>query len=158
VGKRSGFEENPVAEFSGKNVHSLPGRLWIRLADLGSLGEIGRGLAAILLGRDYQLPQPRESVPVDPKTLKDYVGTYRIDGRNVRRVVLQGGALAIEREGGRRYPIVPYAKDRFFFVHDRGASLCFVRDEEGVVSAHIIHQLGVDETARKLTGLPDCKE
>jgi len=120
-------------------------------------GEIGRSLAAILFGQEYQPPQSREIIPMDPDGLDEYVGTYRIDAQNSRRIIRRGDALFAERAGGQRYPIVPYDKDRFFFAHDKGASIRFVRDDAGEVSGHVFHQLGVDETAEKLTALPDRK-
>jgi hypothetical protein len=123
-----------------------------------SAGEVGRSLAAILFGLEYQLPESRMIKRLDPEALDEYVGTYRIDARNSRRVLRQGQALFVERAGGQRYPIEPSDKDRFFFAHDRGASIHFIRNDEGVVTGHIFHQLGVDETAKKLTSLLDRKD
>jgi CubicO group peptidase (beta-lactamase class C family) len=121
-------------------------------------GEVGRSLAAILFGQEYQLPESRKIIRLDPEVLDEYVGTYTIDARNSRRVVRQGQALFVERAGGQRYPIEPSDKDTFFFAHDRGASIRFFRDGAGEVSGHIFHQLGVDERAKKLTALLDRKD
>jgi D-alanyl-D-alanine carboxypeptidase len=121
-------------------------------------GEVGRSLTAILFGQEYQLPESREIIRLNPEVLDEYIGTYRIDAQNSRRVVRQGQALFVERGGGQRYPIEPCDKDRFFFAHDRGASIRFIRNDAGVVTGHIFHQLGVDETAKKLTALLDRKD
>ncbi len=121
-------------------------------------GEVGRSLAAILFDREYQFPESQEIIRLNPEVLDEYVGTYRIDAQNSRRVVRQGQALFVERSGGQRFPIEPYDKDMFFFAHDRGASIRFIRDDAGMVSGHIFHQLGVDETAKKLTALLDRKD
>lgn len=120
-------------------------------------GEIGRSLAAILFGRAYEIPRPLAAVSLSTDVLDEYVGTYRIDDRNTRRIIRQGRALFVER-GGQRYPIVPIEKDRFFFPHDRGASIRFIRDRAGVVTGHVFHQLGVDKAAEKLSDLLDRKD
>ncbi len=122
------------------------------LSNLGasSVGEIGRSLAAILFGEEYQSPESREIRPVDPAALGDYAGAYRIDAGNAREVLREGNALFVTRNGGRRYPILPYGEDRFFFPNDKGATIRFIRDGQGVVTGHVFHQLGLDETAVKL--------
>ena len=120
-------------------------------------GEIGRSLAAILFGQAYELPRPLAAVSLSTDVLDEYVGTYRIDDRTTRRVVRQGRALFVER-GGRRYPIVPIEKDRFFFAHDRGASIRFIRNRAGMITGHVFHQLGVDKAAEKMTDPPARKD
>jgi D-alanyl-D-alanine carboxypeptidase len=112
-------------------------------------GEIGRSLAAILFGKPYETPALRKAVPLDPKELDAYVGVYEIDADNTRTVSRDGGSLFVARNGGRRYPILPFEKDGFFFPNDRGIVLRFIRDGASQVSGQVFHQLGVDERAVK---------
>ncbi len=115
-----------------------------------SVGEIGRSLVAIFFGKDCQFPEAREISPVNPATLDDYVGAYKIDAENTREILREGNALFVRRNGGRRYPVLPYSEDRFFFPNDRGTTIRFLRDGEGKITGHVFHQLGLDETATKL--------
>jgi hypothetical protein len=114
------------------------------------VGEIGRSLAAILFGEKYQFPGSRGIISIDPDLLGDYTGAYRIDAENVREVLREGNALFVTRNGGRKYPILPYGEDRFFFPNDKGATVRFLRDDAGQVTGHVFHQLGLDETATKI--------
>ncbi len=113
-------------------------------------GEIARSLAAILFGQPYEPPSPRVSLQVSPDLFDEYVGIYRIDEKNLREVIRDGDALMVSRNGGRRFQILPYARDRFFFPHDKGATLHFKRDESRKIVGQVFHQLGVDEEAAKI--------
>jgi CubicO group peptidase (beta-lactamase class C family) len=114
------------------------------------VGEIGRSLAAILFGRDVQVPTARRAIAVDLAAYAEYVGTYEIRPEGRREILVDGGRLFVRRDNGLRYPILPCEKDVFFFPNDKGATLRFVRDEAGRVSGHVFHQLGVDEIAEKV--------
>lgn len=120
------------------------------------VGEIGRSLAAILFGEPYQFPGSRGIVSIDPDLLGGYTGAYRIDAQNVREVLREGRALFVIRNGGRKYPILPYGEDRFFFPNDKGATVRFLRDDAGQVTGHVFHQLGLDETATKIAAGVDA--
>lgn len=115
-----------------------------------SVGEIARSLAAILFGEDYQFPEPREILPLDPAALDDYAGIYGIDADSRREILREGEVLSAVRDGGRRYPLLPYARDKFFFANDKGATIRFVRDEAGRVTAHVFHQGGLDQRAERI--------
>ncbi len=115
-----------------------------------SAGEVGRSLAAILFGRDYQSPEAREVIALNPASLVEYTGAYRIDADNTREILREGMTLFVARNGGRKYPILPYAQDRFFFPNDKGATLRFLRDGAGRVTGHVFHQLGLDQSAAKI--------
>jgi D-alanyl-D-alanine carboxypeptidase len=121
------------------------------LSNLGGspVGEIGRSLAAVLFGKDVQMPGARRVVAADPSAYGEYVGVYKIDKKSRREVLREGKALFVRRDGGPRYPILPCGKDLFFFPNDKGATIRFVRDRAGRVSGQVFHQLGLDEKAEK---------
>jgi CubicO group peptidase (beta-lactamase class C family) len=112
-------------------------------------GEIGRSLAAILFGEKYEPPKTRRAVRPDPKALEAYVGVYRIDANNSRVVSREGDSLFVSRNNGRKFPIVPFAADEFFFPNDKGTFLRFTRDKSGWVDGQVFHNLGVDEKAAR---------
>jgi D-alanyl-D-alanine carboxypeptidase len=115
-----------------------------------SVGEIGRSLAAVLFGEEYQAPQACGVLSINPDLLDEYTGAYRIGADSIREVLREGNFLFVTRSGGRKYPILPFAEDRFFFPNDKGATIRFLRDGSGKVAAHVFHQLGLDETATKV--------
>ncbi len=122
------------------------------LSNIGSssVGEIGRSLAAIFFGEGYQSPEARRTLSIAPDLLDEYAGSYRIDTEDIRHVFREGETLFVRRNDGRKYPILPYAKDGFFFPNDKGATVRFRRDGSGRVIGHVFHQLGLDGTAIKI--------
>jgi len=122
------------------------------LSNIGGspVGEIGRSLAAILFRQDVQTPVARRAIAVDPAVLNEYAGTFEIPKGGQREILIDGRRIFVRRGDGPRYPIVPFEKDAFFFPNDKGATLRFVRDEGGLVSGQIFHQLGLDEVAAKV--------
>lgn len=113
-------------------------------------GEVGRSLAAALFGETYAMPERRTAIQVPPAQLREFAGSYRTENGEVRQIVLEGNSLYVIRSKGLRIPILPYDKDSFFFPMDKGAFIRFARDGRGRVSGHILHQLGVDESAPKI--------
>jgi CubicO group peptidase (beta-lactamase class C family) len=114
-------------------------------------GETGRSLAAILFGEKCEPPKARLAIRLDSKVLEDYVGIFRIDAENFRVISREGDSLFVSRNNGRKFPILPFAKNEFFFPNDKGASLRFTRDKSGRVDGQVFHQLGVDEKSVRLS-------
>ncbi|MCB2230423.1 serine hydrolase [bacterium] len=118
--------------------------------DEGTAGRVAMALAAILFDKPYDVPVHKEPVASDESVWPDYVGLYRIDTNDYRMVSLTDGKLFSQRTGTGRIQILPEATDKFFFDHDNSVTLTFVRDDNGTVVKHIIHQQGEDNTAVKL--------
>jgi len=114
------------------------------------VAEIGRGLAAILFGKDIQMPEARKLVPLDPASLEAYTGAYRTPEGSTRYILREGNTLFVRRDQGPRYPILPCGEDRFFFAHDKGSTLRFLRNDQGRVAGHVLHRMGVDEYAARI--------
>lgn len=113
-------------------------------------GEIGRSLAAIVFGEPWADPASRIPLPLDPDELREFEGGFRLENGEIRRIVLEGNALFVARSSGPKHSIQAYEKDAFFFPSDKGAFIRFVRDDQGRVTGHIFHQLGLDRFARKM--------
>jgi hypothetical protein len=107
--------------------------------------EIARGVSAVMLGEPYDLPVIKNPIEVDPQLLADYVGVYQIDSADYRIISIDDGQLRSLRTGGQQRTILPEAGDKFYFDYNHIITLRFVRDENGEVTSHIIHQGGQDE-------------
>lgn len=116
------------------------------------IGEIAASLAAIVFGEPYDVPVIKSPITIDNDLLPDYVGVFEITPGEYRVVTLKNDTLYSRRGNGTRYILYPEAADKFFFEHDHTTTLAFVRDRDGAVVRHIIHQSGRDEPARKMTG------
>ena len=73
-----------------------------------------------------------------------------MESGDVRHIVREGDSLFVIRGNGPRYSILPCAKDSFYYPNDKGAFLRFVRNEKGLVTGQVFHQLGLDEKALKI--------
>ncbi|NZA26204.1 serine hydrolase [Luteimonas sp. SJ-92] len=105
-------------------------------ADAGRPGMLGTGrlgnlLAAHAIGRPYPEKTPIE---MDPDTLREYEGVYRIDDANTRVLRVSDGGLTSQRTGGPAYALIPVAPDTFLF--EEGFSrMVLERDAAGRVRA-----------------------
>lgn len=99
-----------------------------------------------------------ESAPLAPTrklsalpsaTLDEYLGSYRLTEQLVLRISRDGDQLFGQATGQAAFLIFPSAKDEFFAKID-GVTITFTRDDNGAVSALVLHQRG-DHTAPKLS-------
>lgn len=88
-------------------------------------------VAAIAIGKPF--PE-HKAVTVAPEVLQEYVGVYTIDDKNTRTIRLEDGKLTMQRTGRERLPLTAYKENAFFF-QDSLATLEFVRDAKGDVTA-----------------------
>jgi len=120
--------------------------------DSAPVENIASGMAAIVFGKPYDVPVIKTPIEVDPKIFADYDGVYQIEEEEYRFVTSEDTALYSQRGGSTRFRLFPEAEDKFFFEHDHTVTLTFVRDADGKVIKHIIHQRGEDTAAEKLEG------
>ena len=94
-------------------------------------------------------PAPRP-VAVDPALLDRYVGRYQLAPTFVIDVTREGGAMFIQATNQPRIRIFP-ASEREFFLTAVDARITFVPGTAGgPAAALILHQNGVDQTARRI--------
>lgn len=98
--------------------------------------------------KDYKPPVQVE-IPVDAKILEQYVGRYELAPGVMFDVQLKDGQLQIQITGQPRFPVFPQAEDKFFYKVVE-AQLTFKKDDSGKVTSLILHQGGVDQTARRI--------
>jgi len=120
--------------------------------DNAPVENIASGLAAIMFDQPYDVPVIKTPIEVDPKIFADYEGAYEIAEDDYRFVDIEDTALYSQRGGSVRFRLYPEAEDKFYFEHDHTVTLIFVRDQNGEVIKHIIHQQGEDKPAEKLQG------
>jgi|CXWL01.1.fsa_nt_gi CubicO group peptidase (beta-lactamase class C family) len=96
---------------------------------------------------DYKPPVQVE-VPVDPKILETYMGKYELKPGIGFDVKLEGGQLQVMLTGQPRFPVFAKSENKFFYKVVE-AQLTFVKDESGKVTSLILHQGGIDQTAKR---------
>ncbi len=113
-----------------------------------TLHQGGADQKARKLGAEYKPPPPRTEVSVSVKTLNQYVGTYQLVPNAVFDVSVQGNKLMVGITGQPTVQVFPESESTFFYkVVD--AQITFVKDDSGKVTALVLHQGGMDQTARK---------
>ncbi len=96
---------------------------------------------------DYK-PLVQTEVAVDPKILEQYVGKYELKPGLVFDVKLEEGQLRVQITGQPRLPVFPKAENKFFYKVVE-AQLTFQKDESGKVTSVVLHQGGIDQTAKR---------
>jgi len=113
------------------------------------LHQFGIDRTARKLGAEYQPPPPRVEVTIEPEVLKNYVGKYKLAPGVIFDIRLQKEQLTAQLTGQPRFPIYAETQTKFFYkVVD--AQITFVKNEQGKVTALVLHQLGIDQTAKKI--------
>lgn len=110
---------------------------------------IANGLAAIALGEPYERPRikaPLASTQFDPN---DYVGDYQLGSGDRRSVREHEGRLTLQASSGPARPLLPEARDKFYFAHDQMTTVDFLRDSTNQIAAYIIRQAFDQDTAQR---------
>lgn len=113
------------------------------------LHQNGRDLEARKLGPDYQPPPPRKEVAVNPEILKSYVGRYELTPGILFDVTVEGDKLMVQITGQPRLQVYPESETKFFYKVVE-AQITFQKDAEGKVTSLVLHQGGLDQTAKKI--------
>ncbi len=100
-------------------------------------------------GQDLKAPKTSDRVPmhkeipVSPKILEQYVGTYEIRPGFDLTITLEGDQLMTQATGQPKFPLYAESETKFFLkVVD--AETEFVKDDKGVVT-YLIHRQGPSE-------------
>jgi CubicO group peptidase (beta-lactamase class C family) len=112
----------------------------------GTLGdELMHSVAVEYRWPDYQ-PDVRKVLPVDPKILADYAGTYALAPNFDLVITNENGQLMAQATGQDKDPIYAESETVFFPVVVE-AKIEFFRDAQGKVTHLILHQGGRDMKA-----------
>lgn len=120
----------------------------IALANLNGngVGEITADLAAVVHGEPVTLPSERKEIELPPDVLSRYVGTYEFPGNTQMLVTLIDKQLYSKLGSQPQIRIYPES-EKLFFTKLINAELEFVTGKNGAVTALILHQNGMDQTA-----------
>ncbi len=91
----------------------------------------------------------RTAIDVPAKTLKKYVGVYELSPTFKLKVTLEDGGLLVEATGQEKLPIFAEATTEFFS-KAVDAQITFVTGAKGKVTSLVLHQGGMDQTAKKV--------
>jgi CubicO group peptidase (beta-lactamase class C family) len=95
-----------------------------------SLDEITKGIAAIILGRKYELPKDRVGIAVREAVLQGYVGEYELNPNLKMTVKLENGSLKGQLTGQPAFDMFA-EKESFFFLKVVDAQVEFFKGSDG---------------------------
>ncbi|MBP0005778.1 MAG: serine hydrolase [Cyanobacteria bacterium SBC] len=78
------------------------------------LGRISKDLAAILLGKPYELPTLPDTVAVNPTVYQHYIGTYRLSPEFEIEITVEFDRLYARGTGQPRIALYPSSETEFF--------------------------------------------
>jgi len=113
-------------------------------------GEIAGKLGAIAHGGTVKLSTERQEVPVDPKVLARYVGTYQLAPGMNMLITLDGSQLSEKLGPQPMFPIFPES-ETIFFLKVVDAQIEFLKGANGAVTDLVLHQGGRDQKAPRIS-------
>ena len=111
--------------------------------------EIASNLHTIAEGGNVVLISERKVVKIDPKTFDRYVGSYQLAPNFILKVTREGDRFMTQATGQGPIEIFPEG-DHDFFAKAINAQFTFVTDAQGRATELILHQFGVDHTAKRV--------
>lgn len=94
-------------------------------------------------------PKERVEIPVDPKVLAEYAGSYRLTPSVILTIKVADGHLTVQLTGQPAFDA--YAETPTdFFLKKVDAQLTFARSAEGKVESVTLHQAGTDQKATRV--------
>jgi serine-type D-Ala-D-Ala carboxypeptidase/endopeptidase len=113
------------------------------------LHQNGRDLHAKRFEGQPPAPPEHKQVSVDPKIFDDYVGAYQLVPGIVFTITRDADHLYAQLTGQEKYEIFPEGeRDYFYKIVD--AQITFVVDSAGRATELILHQNGVDRSAKRV--------
>lgn len=103
---------------------------------------LAEDLAALALGEERAVPQPRKEISLPTETLQRYVGQYELRPGFILTVTLEDGKLMTQATGQPKIPVFAET-DRRFFPKVMDATLEFEVNAAGEVTAVVLDQNGM---------------
>jgi CubicO group peptidase (beta-lactamase class C family) len=154
-----GSEDNPYFSHGGVNEgfeslfaayeHGGEGAVIMTNAEGGSrlAEEIMASIAKVYGWPDFKATI-RTTVPVDPATLAQYVGSYEVAANFSIEVTLEKDHLMLAPPGQDKVQLYPESPTEFFLTV-ANVEFEFFKDDKGAVSYVVLHQNGHDSKAMK---------
>ncbi len=114
-----------------------------------NVGEIARGLTAILFGKKYLIPKAHHAITLSPKQMHKFVGQYRLSPNFEIKITLVGDQLKVQATHQPVFPIYPESKTEFF-LKVVNAQISFVSNDKGQVTGLVLHQGGQNIPGKKI--------
>ncbi|HEV7243296.1 MAG TPA: serine hydrolase [Thermoanaerobaculia bacterium] len=113
------------------------------------LHQNGRDMPAKRIEGEAPAPKERKEIAVDPAVLERYVGRYQLTPDFVIAITREQNALFLQATAQPKFPIFAES-ERDFFLKALDAQITFVVDAEGRATQLVLHQFGVDQTAKRV--------
>ena len=110
---------------------------------------IAEGLAAIVLGEPYTIPQQREAISLDPALYERYVGTYQLLPELQLNLLVENNQLISQAPGQEPVVLYPFSETEFF-VQIADIVIKFSVSEDGTVEGLTLVESGYELFAPKL--------
>jgi serine-type D-Ala-D-Ala carboxypeptidase/endopeptidase len=102
---------------------------------------------------DVPAGKHREAVSLPPATLEKYVGRYELRPGIFFDARRESDHLQVQLTGQSYLDLFPESEANFFY-EGVDAQITFNKDDQGHVSSLVLHQNGVDQTAKKISDEP----
>jgi CubicO group peptidase (beta-lactamase class C family) len=97
----------------------------------------------------YQPPKEHKQVSVDPKLFDGYVGQYQLAPNFILTITRDGSQLFVQATGQPKFELFPES-DHDYFLKVVDAQITFETDSTGRATAVVLHQNGMNQTAKRL--------
>ncbi len=113
-----------------------------------------RQIAGLTIGKPFEWTK----IALPEKELAEYVGNFENEDGELRAITLDKGQLYSQRQGGSKFEVYPFAKDKFFF-NQSTTTMEFRRTASGTIDAVIMRdQTGPNVWTKTARTLPTRTE
>ena len=152
AGKKVVMDQGSLSGFMSFIARSPSEEICIILLDNGpcpALAKIGEEINDIIHDQPFSWPLARPEMTVDLKTLREYVGQYRVQPGFIITIILENGHLYAQTTS--RDKLELHAEhENFFFVKMLDIQITFVRDEQSKVIKLTLAQEGMELEAVRI--------
>ncbi len=113
------------------------------------LHQNGRDMRAARIEGEAPAPKERKEIELDASVLERYVGRYQLAPTFVIAITREENGLFLQATAQPKFPLFAES-EREFFLKAVDAQITFVVDAEGRATALVLHQFGVDQTAKRI--------
>jgi len=118
-------------------------------SDTTDAQKVGKDLAAIMFGAEYEVPVEHKAIRLDPDRLDEYVGRFAISPDFVLTITKESDHLMVQTADHANIEILPESEIQFF-VKDSETKIQFVRLANGYVTELVLQQGGRDIPAKRI--------
>ncbi|MDN5216383.1 serine hydrolase [Fulvivirgaceae bacterium BMA12] len=113
------------------------------------LADISNRLLAIIYGKAYEIPAPRQEIELGTDILQRYIGIYEVRPDFSITVTLEDGRLIAQPSGQRKSPLFAMTENRFF-LKDVEVEVEFLSDKTTGIDKLVFYQNGKATAGKKI--------